>query len=609
MKTSTTLARYILVAVVFFTCTIITAFDAFVKASCSFEKIVVLSSSLLLECIGFLYVLIPDIHRTITNQSPQFIFEHDPSGIPFVDREELLSSVLNNIGNEISSGKNFCTVNIRYDKSNGKTAFANRLCYELQEFKNKAPSAKKVPQISPRDLGNIVYVNYQVYTDSFESYVKTNYFYIKKRKNIIVVDNSSGKIPDGIERLRDKDIFFVFLNYNVYADDSLSFTDDKIELLLNQLKGVIAFKELFEGKKDSEISSMASKLGELSNNNIGNIVSILSSSEFKLLLQTDKTFVDFYFAIRSGNYKTAEKLYEDISQRTVPSKIILYKIKYEGANLVHFLGNYKSALDELEQLDGEIINNFDSENEPILKSYRIDILLLKTHILKHMGSFDQAARELNNIPFEQNSLRWLRAHFSINILQINQYSSDSSDRKNILAQLSKYMSEFKQRRTTQNSDYYYYETYHPIVAFYQSNCDINCIPELLEEENCAIDFYDRNEQRYKTNCYFIKAELYRHCKNWIHAEENYQYCYNMYCYNGDKDILYLLAITCIYIQLFDHVKLNIPFDWDKALLECRKNESYYFHNRLISQFEEAKVDLDCYHRLENHYRTTINPIP
>ena len=171
------------------------------------------------------------------------------------------------------------------------------------------------------------------------------------------------------------------------------------------------------------------------------------------------------------------------------------------------------------------------------------------------------------------------------------------------------MQTFKEKRKLRNSDYYFYEAYYPITRFYESNFNVSTVPQLIKIEDQAIAYYEKEERRYLTNCYFIKAELYRIAREWKSAEEFYTRCYNIFCHNGDKDILYLVAIACKCLQRFEKVQLSIPFDWDGTIAECRMREGYDFHNRLISQMELASIDKEfCKYWLQ-HYRVTINPIP
>ena len=169
--------------------------------------------------------------------------------------------------------------------------------------------------------------------------------------------------------------------------------------------------------------------------------------------------------------------------------------------------------------------------------------------------------------------------------------------------------DFKRKRRIKNSDFYFFETYYPIIQFYSSNFDKRIITRLIDMENRAISYYEKKERRYLTNCYFIKAEFYRIVRNWKAAEEFYSRCYDIYCHNGDKDILYLVAITCKCLQYFEQIDLNIPFNWNVAIEECKQREEYMFHNRLISQIELACLDREFCKQWLQRYRITINPIP
>lgn len=74
-------------------------------------------------------------------------------------------------------------------------------------------------------------------------------------------------------------------------------------------------------------------------------------------------------------------------------------------------------------------------------------------------------------------------------------------------------------------------------------------------------------------------------------------------------IFYIVAITCTCLLWFEDVKLDIPFDWDKALAECKQQDGYGFHRRLISQMELSKANEEFRKSWLSHYRVTITPIP
>lgn len=591
-------------------CNVFTLFAALAFGANDKLRIAALVSSFLMESLGFLYCAVQDIHNSIKEAPPKFVFDNGSTGIPFVDREELLESIIHESVKRIQEEQYYYTRNIRYGERNGKTAFAKKLCFELQRIKDKEKGAISIscPKFS-KQIGNIVYINYANCADGFNSRIKTEFTYIKGKKNIVVVDNAYDNLCLWTDDLADCDIFFIFLNFNFNSDDALFFADDKIKELLIRLQTVPAFSSISTGKTEQEISTIATKLGSISNNNIGTIIDLLSSNEFFILLETDKQFLDFYFALKHGKYAEATQLYQKIPAPPANQKILQYKLKYEHANLTHFLGNYIAAYDELELLLAVICNDRIFMETSIGEILYTDIVLLQAHVKKHQGFFDNAATLLMNVTENHRSIPWLRAHFSIEILRLNELVHPTHDWDILLDNLLLKMDAFSNKRKIKNSDYYFYEAYYPIACFYKSKFDKSIIPALIEIEDRAIVYYEKEERRYLTNCYFIKAELYRIGGNWKNAEEYYNRCYNIYCHNGDKDILYLVAIACKCLLCFEKIQLNIPFDWDGAIEECKKREGYNFHNRLISQMELASIDKDVCKYWLQHYRVTINPIP
>lgn len=609
-KKSKKITTYILVSSIFVACNVVTLLDALLTGENDKLRIVTLISSLLMECLSFLYCAIQDINNSIKNGPPKFVFDNESTGIPFIDREELLESIICESLKRIKNNNYYYTRNIRYGERNGKTAFAKKLCYEFQRIKDKEKHAINIsyPKFS-KQIGNIIYINYANYSDSFNSRIKTEFTYIKGKKNIVVVDNSYENLCIWTDDLADRDVFFVFLNFNSNSDDELFFADDKIKELLIRLQTIPAFSAISAGKTEDELSIIATKLGSISNNNIGTIIDLLTSNELSILLETDKHFLDFYFAIKHGKYEEAKHLYLAIAPTSANNKILQYKIKFEWANLIHFLGNYNVAYEELELLLAIICNDQLFIESSIGKILFTNIVLLQAHVKKHQGDFSNAASILMNVPENHRSISWLKAHFSINILQMNELIQPSHDWDILLENLLCKMDEFQEKRKIKNSDYYFYEAYYPIVLFYKNRFEKSIIPKLIKMEDQAIAYYEKEERRYLTNCYFIKAELYRINQDWKNAEEFYNRCYNIYCHNGDKDILYMVAITCKCLQLFENVELSISFDWDSAIEECKKRDGYDFHNRLISQMELASIDKEVCKYWLQHYRVIINPIP
>lgn len=602
---------YIAIALLVITFNMINLIDTFLtnpNMSLTLQTVAPIAA-FFVNCLSLLYCIIQDIIQSIQEIQPQFILDQK-NAIPFVDREELLSDVLSGVFAKITEHGYYYTKNIRYGVHNGKRSFAQKLCWELQRIKTeKLQGLYGFDAKTASKIGNIFLVDYARYSESFELHIKTEFTYIKGKINIVVVINSCDDLLLWTDALKDKDVFFIFLNFNTNSQDALFFADDKIVELLHRLQTIPAYSSLCAGKTEEEICAIAAKLGGISHNNIGTMIDLLSSDEFSLLLETDELFIDFYVALKHGKYQEAEKLYHTLPAPSHANRVLQYKLKYEGANLAHFLGRYDEANQSLDLLIAEMFTDTSFISSPFGEVLYFDSTLLQSHILKHQGRFSDAAEMLNRIGNRQRNNVWLRAHFAINIFQLNELILPTQEWDLILKTLAQKMESFQEQRKLINSEYYFYEAYYPIVSFYTNHFDCSIIPDLIKIEDRAIDYYEVNERRYVTNCYYIKAELLRINQQWKEAEEYYNRCYNIYCHNGDKDILYLVAIACKCLCQFEGIILNIPFDWDKVIFECKQQEGYGFHQRLISKMELASKDQELQKYWLSRYRVTINPIP
>ena len=578
------------------------------RDSQSIVHLVPIAGMALISFVSLLYTIAQDILRIYNERKTQPVFTWDNS-IPFADREELLDEMLQEVAAKIMDDSNCLQKNMRFIPKNGKSSFAKKLCMQLQDIRYKKKGSVSFPKEAANKIGNICLIEYSSPTENFELKLKTSFSCIRGKKNIIVIVNVSGDPMFEWVRLTDPSVLLVILNFNRKSKDMLFFSDNKIMELFQRLKDSPHYGSLFEGKTDAELHKMATRLGDLSHNNIGELVELISSKDFSLLMETDQTFMEFYRAIRSAKYDEAQKQYDMISSPDLDNLSFRYKRDFEHANLTHFLGRYGDSYKELEILISSMSLHPDFLHGPSGKMLYSDAVVLQSHVLKHQGQFDSAAAKLNEMGEDQRDLVWMRAHFSINIFQMNELDTNSSERKQLLASVYRMMEKFKEEREQKDSDYYFYEAFYPIVEFYHSHFDREIIPSLIEMEEDAIRYYKENEQRYVTNCYFIKAELFRMAEKWSEAKQFYEECYTIYCFNGDKDILYLVAITCKCIELFDGQSMEFGCDFDAAIAECKQQEGYGFHQRLISKMELAQRNPEFRAKWLAHYRRTINPIP
>ena len=570
--------------------------------------ILITSISFILECGGLIYFMIQDMLSTEEPaEKERQQSDNSQDVLPFVDRTELLKQIVKETINRFEKNEFYYEFNIKYGEKNGKSRFARRLMEEFQQLrKNGKTDYNQISKKAARKIGKVYFVTYLHDDYKFERDLESLYC-IKGKKNIIIVNNYTNK-DFWKERFRDKNVFFIKLNYITRAEDKLLFNEDKINELLKALLPLSKFNDKFS---EDDIPALSSRLSQLSDNNIGKLVQIIQSDDFNILIDTDKIFLDFYFNLRNAKYIEAKIQYDNIHLSPADKKIYSYKLRYEGANLTHFLNDYEGAFKDLDTLDGELISDYSVFDTVSGQKLHFDIVILQSHIQKHIGDFVKAKQLLLSLSNKDRNLIWRRANFAIDIFRMNELDSSSREWKECLTSCLENMREFCVGRvdTAKNSNFYFYETYYPIVAFYESRFNLHEIGKLIETEEEAIIFYESNERRYLTNCLFIKAEFLRIDGNLKDAKEYYARCYQVYLRNGDKDILYLVAITERYVEVFHNHKMRIVTDLDKVLDDCRNESGYHFHNQLISKLEEAKYDKKSFAKMKQHFATTINPIP
>lgn len=523
-----------------------------------------------------------------------------------MDRADLFKRIVEDVVSKFDKKVFYYEFNIKYGEKNGKSRFGRRLMEEFQQLRDKRETNyNKISKKVAKKIGNVYFVVYRNNDYRFEREIK-NLYLIKGKKNIIVVNNCNNK-DFWCDKFKNNNVFFIKLNYLIHAEDRLLFGEDKINELLLELSNMSEFKSRLSAV---DLPALSSRLSQLSDNNIGKLVQIIQSDDFNILVEMDRLFLDFYFNIRGAKYQEAKMQYDNINLSPTAPKIYSYKLRYENANLIHFLNDYKNAFKDLEILDSELINDAPVLNTASGRKLHFDIVILQSHIQKHIGDFVSAKRLLLRLSNNDRNMIWRRANFSIDIFRLNELDSSSIEWKESLNSCLENMRKFCVDRagTAKNSNFYFYETYYPIAAFYD-RFDLHEIGNLINIEEEAITFYEANERRLLTNCLFIKAEFLRINGDLEAAREYYMRCYQVYLRNGDKDILYLIAITEKNIEVFNDYRMQIVTDLNKVLDDCKNEDNYNFHNHLISKLAEAAYNQKAYKKLKQHFAQTINPIP
>lgn len=546
---------------------------------------------IIIDFIGLGYFIIQDIINIKKNELNKIHFDNDGIDFKFkfVDREEIINEIIFDVDNIIASKRkdrisNLIIKKISAEEGNGKRTLCKKIANEL----SKNDEIKYVDFID--NLTNV---------DDLRNYFLTHTF-IKYQLNIVII-NMKADIIDEIKKIQDKDILFIIISHSS-SDESI-----KLELSVEHIAELIKFYENNTIKDEDAILNEAKSIYNVTNK-IGNILIILKSGGS--IYCNDKIFIDFYRYINNMQYYKAKEYFDTYIKDRYHDSIGKFKASYEYANIQHFLGNYDSAIETLEILKTQL-----SEINPNELNILKDVIILLSHIHKHVGKFLIGYELLNkNEHLFKGNINYNRHFFSLLIFSHNWKYIDKRyvSKYDYLEILKDKLDSFYCERDCMNEDYYFYETYYPIFNSYINNFSIESLTDGLQKINVAIEYYKENYKRFLTNCYFIKAEIYRHLNKWDEARENYLECYNIYEKNNDKDILYILSLTIEMIRIFYDVtfkNMPIQLDFEYCAQQCANKDEYIFHNQLFNYIKQAKIDSDIFKFLQNYFKNIINPIP
>ena len=554
------------------------------------KKQYLLITSIVVEFIGLAYFVIQDIINIKKMNDKKIFFENEgiEKDFCFVDRKEIIETIDAKINTIIKTKRrkrlnNYIIENVESKSGNGKKTLCKKIVNKLYFYE----------KIKCTD-----FIDNLVNLDELRNYFKTHTF-IKYKLNVIVI-NMKKNLIDEIKKYKDKDILFIIIAHS-NVSNSLN-----LDLSIEDVRTLITCKD--NGKLSQlEIENEANCIIKITKN-VNDILIIIKNGGS--IYFDDKIFIHFYNLINDMHYYDAMEYYKNNIDNRFQNSLGKLKATYEYANILHFIGEYPDSKQKLEMLQAQLSeSNYDELN--ILK----DSIKLLAHINKHMGHFRYAYDLLNHHQnLFDNEFTYNKSYFSILIFCYNQSFLDTNyqNKSYYLNVLEEKLSIFHQQRNVKNEEFYFYETYYPVYICYKNNFSKESLHIALNMIDDAINYYEKKYRRFLTNCYFLKAEIYRHLNMWENAKENYLKCFEIYENNNDKDILYMLSITIEMIRIFYGVSFNdIPFqlDFEYCFDECAKSEQYSFHKMLFYYIKNYKQDSDAYNFFKTYFLNILNPIP
>lgn len=488
--------------------------------------------------IGIICEIIALLYTSITNLSSAVIpSSNTPYVTPtFVDRVEAIRFCVSEIYNAIFEKKNGDVIAIKYlsTGSIGKTELLKKI---MQVLKSKS-SAKEYLSIEQykkyckvrKKIGDIYFETYKEESDlsRVNDYPQTLHRY-----DIVIWDNLPS--TDIIPVFRKNLIIILCRKANADIGENAVLTciskSDMVKL--SKAKG-----------QQSIDDALLEKIMKYSKGDMKIITEILGSTyNIDIFKKFSNSVYTIKAAIDHGNYDEAKILLESAKHeiyRTFTDANTL-QLEILEADLLHYKNHYKEANEAFISIAAKNI-----DNETLMEVYE-----RQCHIYRHLGEFKMALTICEYLP---RTIRMQRA-LGLNFMAYSQYEDERYYEQaiqilNIIrTNLSKYTSGERDS----------YHTYKAVEEVYEHN-----YISAHNSIDIAIELYESFNSKLLTNCYFIKAEIYRHSGRHSKACKYYQKCLSIYEFNGDFDI-YTLVHTLITYETIVHnarcqCKLSINSD-------------------------------------------------
>lgn len=480
------------------------------------------TAGVLIQIIAFIYSIAAFYIQLFSDSSHMGI---DEPTIFFTDRQQTICFVIERLYAIVYEHSEEKIITILCDDSVGcgKTELLLKIAQILSNDKAARQfldfdSYKRYKRLRRR-LG---YVNFYQYREDTTISKINQSTYILGKTNIIIVDDLPAFT---VNRFNDR---FVLI---FCKESDIKLLSQKSIVTLENFDDR-SVKEYYYKKFNSEMSeSLLNSIMSYSRGNISIISSILSNQDsIKLFTESAPALFEIEQYINSGNYIKARHVVNHLSsaRRSIIAKDpeLKFRLEYLEADLMHLENHYEEALEKMEIMRAKYLSDTEKQHRIIEKI---------SHIKKHMGDFEGAISELVILP---DSIH-VFLELSLNLLALCQYEDSK-----YLDETNRLLHKIEREKIAESDEHKdSYHTYKAVTATYDYKYDL--AHSMID---IAIKKYENDDSKYLNNCYFIKAEIYRHQKIYDMACAYYQKCINAYHFNGDFDIFSLAFVMIKYLN-------------------------------------------------------------
>ena len=348
------------------------------------------------------------------------------------------------------------------------------------------------------------------------------------------------------------------------------------EIKLNKF-GEKEIKEYYNRKFKRDLNELIlQRIIKYSNGNISKVVSILDTQQsYETFCNNSEIIYDIEQYLREGDYQSAQQIIERMTsnEKNLIDKDpeTFFRLKFIKADLLHLQNEYEEALNQFELLRLNNLND-DSKMQEIIEKI--------SHIQKHLGNFEQAIAEAQVLNNDIKSQKCL----SLNLLE---YSV--TENEHYLRAAEKNIHDIEKVSTkyiTSQKDSY--DTYKAVVCIYHKK--FNVAHRFIDQ---AISIYEKQDSRFFNNCYYIKAEIFRHEQKYSQACEYYQRCLNAYRFNNDIDVYSMAYTMLVYLNTVYNAKheFEITYSLDELKKICAKRKMDY-NKKILMKLDQLNTCKD-----------------